>query len=308
MSDFSAVILAAGHGKRMGALGEQYPKTLLPVGDEPVIGHHLRLFARLGVSDVYVVIGYLGRDVVESIGNGSRYNLDVHYVEQGPALGSAYALARAIPYLRRPFLVTLGDYYFEAPEAEALIRCLNNGVSAISAKRESDLKLLMEACELCVADDGRLLRIVEKPAAPVGNLKGCGFYAFQTSFLDSLSRTPRTALRDEYELSVSLDVHLSAGHAIYVADIIDGDWNFTRPRDVLDCNVHWLRRRHERSFIACDASVESEPALEDVVVGTRAHVAGVRSLREVVVFPEAVLQGEPVLESALVTRRSLLRV
>lgn len=308
MGEYSAVILAAGHGKRMGALGEQYPKALLPVGDEPLIGHQLRLFGHLGVQEVYVVIGHLGVSVVEAIGTGSRYNLAVRYIEQGPALGSAFALARAIPHLRKPFLTTLGDYYFEAPEAAALIECLKRGVSAISAKREPDVQLLREACELCVDNDGRLLRIVEKPAVPAGDLKGCGFYAFQTNFLDSLSRTPRTALRNEYELSVSLDVHLSAGHAIHVRDIIQSDWNFTRARDVLECNVRWLKRRHERSFVALDAQIDNSTMLEDVVVGPRAHVRGAVSLRQVVVFPEAVLKDEAMLESALVTPKSLLRV
>jgi NDP-sugar pyrophosphorylase family protein len=42
----------------MGALGEQYPKALLPIGNEPVIVHHLRLLESLGVRDVYVIVGH----------------------------------------------------------------------------------------------------------------------------------------------------------------------------------------------------------------------------------------------------------
>lgn len=151
MGDYQGVILAAGQGKRMGALGEEYPKALLPVGDKRIIGHQLRLFGRLGIRDIYVVVGHLGPSVAEVIGTGSHYGLDVHYVEQGPALGSAFALGRAIPHLRKAFLVTLGDYYFEAPEAEKLIRWLDRGVSAISAKREPNTTLLREACELRVS-------------------------------------------------------------------------------------------------------------------------------------------------------------
>jgi NDP-sugar pyrophosphorylase family protein len=308
MGEYQAVILAAGHGKRMGLLGEEYPKALLPVGDEPLIGHQLRLFGRLGVHEIYVVIGHLGSHIVDAVGTGSRYSLTVRYVEQGPALGSAFALARAIPHLRKPFLLTLGDYYFDAPEAEALTRCLERGISAISAKRELNVTLLREACELRVATDGQLERIVEKPSDPSGNLKGCGFYAFQTSFLDSVARTPRTALRDEYELSVSLEVHLSAGHPIYVEDIIQSDWNFTRARDVLDCNLDWLKRRQQPAFIALDAQIDQAGLLEEVVVGTRAHLNRAVRLKRVVVFPDTVVKGETVLESALVTQRNLLRL
>jgi NDP-sugar pyrophosphorylase family protein len=308
MRDYQGVILAAGQGKRMGPLGEEYPKALLPVGDEPIIGHQLRLFGRLGIRDVYAVIGHLGSKIIDAIGDGSRYGLNIHFVEQGPALGSAFALGRAIPYLRKPFVVTLGDYYFEAPEAEALMRSLENGRSAISAKRELNRTLLREACELRVCPDGRLEQIVEKPADPSGNLKGCGFYAMQTSFLDSVARTPRTALRDEYELSISLEVHLSAGRAIYVEDIIKSDWNFTRARDVLDCNLDWLKRRGQQAFVAQDAQIDPEALLEEVVVGTGAHLNGAVRLTRSVVFPNARAEGGPVVESALVTPTNLLRV
>jgi NDP-sugar pyrophosphorylase family protein len=308
MPDYAAVILAAGHGKRMGALGEQYPKALLPVGDEPLIGHQLRMFAKLRIHEVYVIIGHLGAHLAEVIGTGATYGVDIRYIEQGPALGSAFALARAIPYLHKPFLVTLGDYYFEAVEAGALTRCLDRGVSAISGKREPNAQLLREACELYVAADGKLERIVEKPCSPRGNVKGCGFYAFQPMFLDSLSRTPRTALRDEYELSVALDVHLSAGQPIYVEEIIGLDWNFTRARDVLDCNLCWLRRRQERAYVAKSAEIDERASLDEVIVGSRAHLRGTMTLRRVVVFPEAVVAGDTVLESALVTPGALLHV
>lgn len=308
MPDYAAVILAAGQGKRMGALGEQYPKALLPVGDEPLIGHQLRMLAKLRIHEVYVIIGHLGARFAEVIGTGAAYGVNIRYIEQGPALGSAFALAHAIPYIQKPFLVTLGDYYFEVKEAEALTGCLERGVSAISAKREPNAQLLREACELYVAADGRLERIVEKPCAPRGDIKGCGFYAFQPAFLDSLSRTPRTALRDEYELSVALDVHLAAGQPIYVEEIINSDWNFTRARDVLDCNLDWLRRRHERAFVAIGAEIDEHASLEEVVVGSRAHLSGAMTLRQVVVFPEAEVTGATALESALVTPRALLRV
>ncbi len=189
-SRYIGVVLAAGQGKRMGALGEHYPKALLPVGDHSVIGHQLQLFRRLGIVDVYIVIGHLGTRLAKEIGSGASYGVKIEYVEQGPPLGSAYALARIKKHLRAPFVVTLGDFYFEAPEAERLIKGLERDASVITGKREPNPSLLMEACELSVDADGRLRGIKEKPSTPAGNLKGCGFYAFQTSFLDSLGADP----------------------------------------------------------------------------------------------------------------------
>lgn len=306
-SRYAGVVLAAGQGKRMGALGEQYPKALLPVGGDSIIGHQLQLFRRLGIVQVYIIIGHLGTRVIEEIGSGADYGLQIEYVEQGPPLGSAYALARMKKHLQTPFVVTLGDFYFEAPDAERLIDGLERHVSVITAKREPNPKLLTEACELLVAPDGRLKGIKEKPSTLSGNLKGCGFYAFQPSFLDSLARTPRTALRDEYELSLALDVHLSSGHEIFVEEIIQSDWNFTRPRDVLDCNMDWLERQKLNVFLAGDAQVNNDAVLERVVVGSGALIQ-LPGIRNAVVFSDTTLQSVTALDTVLVTPRGLFQV
>lgn len=306
-SRYVGVVLAAGQGKRMGALGEQYPKALLPVGGDSVIGHQLKLFRRLGIMQVYVVIGHLGARVIEEIGSGACYGLQVDYVEQGPPLGSAYALARVKKYLKTPFVVALGDYYFEAPEAERLIHGLDRHVSVITGRREPNAMLLMEACELQIADDGRLKGIHEKPSNLCGNLKGCGLYAFQPTFLDSLARTPRTALRDEYELSLAVDVHLSSGHEIYVEEIIQSNWNFTQPRDVLDCNMDWLDRQKLNVFLAGNAQINSDAVMERVVVGSGA-VIQIPAIRNAVVFSGSNLQSGTALDGALVTPRGLFPI
>jgi NDP-sugar pyrophosphorylase family protein len=308
MTDYAGVILAGGQGKRMGPLGEQYPKALLPVGDEPLIGHQLRLFSQLGITEVYIVIGHLGSQIVDVVGNGSRYGVTIQFVEQGPPLGSAFALGRLKPYLRKPFVVTLGDYYFEASHGRRLIECLDRGDSAISSKCESDRSRVMEACELRVSAKGRLEAIIEKPSAPSSPSKGCGFYAFQAEFMDSIARTPRTALRDEYELSLAIDVHLASGHGIFVEQIIETDWNFTRPRDVLDCNLHWLKGRQEPAYVATGAEIINGAVLEEVVVGTGAYVSGAACVRQGVVFPNARLDTETNCRSVLVTPWSVLRV
>ena len=75
----------------------------------------------------------------------------------------------------------------------------------------------LDFCNLRAADrsDRPNLRIVGKADLSEGNLKGCGFYGLQSTVFDSVARTPRTALRDEYELTLSLDLHVKSGHPMY---------------------------------------------------------------------------------------------
>jgi len=305
MSEFVGVILAGGRGRRMGPLGEEYPKVLLPVANEPLIGHHLKLLHDLGARQVYVILGHRGDDVTRAIGGGERYGVTIHYVSQPVPLGSAHALGCVRPYVDRPVVVILGDYFFLASDPARLIRRLREGAGAMAAKREPDARALTEACALRLDETGRVLDIVEKPMVPSTDLKGCGFYALGREIFDAVSRTPRTALRDEYELSVSLELYIRAGHRLYAEEVIVSDTNFTRPEDVLECNMRWLERTGREHLISEDASIGDGVRLERTMVGHRAHIAESSHLNHVVVFPGAQLHMGAVVQEALVTPEGL---
>jgi dTDP-glucose pyrophosphorylase len=301
MGAVTGVILAGGQGSRMGTLGREYPKALLPIADEPVIAHHLRLLEGLGVRSVYVVTGHLGEDLAHALGDGGAYGVRLEYVDQGARLGTAHALGRVRHTVREPFLLVLGDYYFVPSEPERMLRRLAGGSSAIAVKRESDIALIREACAPELDATGRVVGIVEKPTAPKTDLKGCGFYALQPEFFDAVARTPRTALRDEYELTVSLELFVRAGHALYGEEIVTRDTNLTRPEDVLACNVEWLERTGRTALVADGASVDAGLELRQSVVGRGASVEGVTGLEQVVVFPGAHLAASGLVRRALVT-------
>jgi dTDP-glucose pyrophosphorylase len=295
------VILAAGRGRRLGSLGEAYVKALLPVANEPVIAHQLRLLHRVGVRRVLVVVGHHGADLEAAIGDGSRYGLDITYIPQPAPLGSAHALASVRSHVSSPFLVTLGDYYFVPTDPSVMIRRLERGQSAIATKRETSPVLVREACAVYHRPDGRVLDIVEKPSHPHTDVKGCGFYALQPEFFDAACRTPRTALRDEYELTVSLELFVRGGDALFAEEIIEWDSNITRPQDLLECNLEWLERHQLRTLVSAEAFVDPATTMERTVVGNGARVLGRNTLKGVVVFPGTeVTDGGPV-ERTLVT-------
>lgn len=301
MNGFDAVVLAGGQGSRMGRLGERYAKALLPVGNEPLIAHHLRLLVSLGVTRAWVVVGHRADDLMAVVGDGTTYGLRIAYVEQGEPLGSAHALGRVRAHIRGPVLVLLGDYYFVPREPERMVQRLREGASAIAYVPEPRPELLKAACALELDAASRVTSIVEKPVVPRGNLKGCGFYALQPEFFDALARTPRTALRNEYELTVALELHMAMGHPLFGEAVIARDANLTHPEDVLACNLAWLAEAGQTSLIAADARLETGLALEGALVGGGAHVEGVRRLQEVVVFPGAYLKGSGDVRRTLVT-------
>jgi dTDP-glucose pyrophosphorylase len=296
-----AVIVAAGRGSRMGQLGNHHPKALLPIGDAPVVGHHLRMLRDLGVRDVLMVVGHRAADIVRELGDGAAYGVRIRYFEQPLQVGIAHAVGRVRAEVAGPFLLLLGDYFFRTENPERMLVRLDQGASAIAAKRERDPLLVAGACELHTDAALRVTAVIEKPHRPTGDLKGCGFYALQPAIFDYIAVTPRTALRDEYELSHSLDLLVRGGHHLFAEDVGLWDWNLTVPVDLLDCNMEWLRRVERPDWVSADAVIGSDVILDRVVVGRGAHVAHRARLEESVVMPGARVGEHAVLRRALVT-------
>ena len=116
-------ILAGGLATRLSPLTETMPKALVPVAGEPFAFHQLRLLARNGFRHAVFLIGHMGERIVEAVGRGEAFGIDVRYVVDGPVLlGTGGALAQARPTLGDPFAVIYGDLWLDFDYAAAIAR------------------------------------------------------------------------------------------------------------------------------------------------------------------------------------------
>lgn len=108
-----AMILAAGRGERMRPLTDHVPKPLLPVAGRPLIVHHLERLAASGFREVVINHAWLGGQIVEALGDGSRWGLGIRYSPEGDkGLETGGGIHRALPLLGdAPFLVINGDIW-----------------------------------------------------------------------------------------------------------------------------------------------------------------------------------------------------
>jgi NDP-sugar pyrophosphorylase family protein len=114
MSRLPVAILAGGLATRLGPLTRETPKCLLDVAGRPFIYHQLRQLQGQGVRKVVLCLGHFGEKVVEAVGDGSAFGLEVAYSFDGPVLcGTAGAIRRALPLLSSAFFVLYGDSYLE---------------------------------------------------------------------------------------------------------------------------------------------------------------------------------------------------
>lgn len=291
----------------MGALGERLPKALLPLGPHPLLLHHLEALRDLGVRRALVAVGHQAARVEEVVERLRGPELDVSCLRV-ESLGTAYALAQLAPRLEGDVVVVvLGDYAFKASGLARMVERVEAepGSAAMAVRRDLP-EALAQGSGVEVGPEGRVVRVVEKPLRPGHGLRGCGVYALRVEALDVVRETPRTALRDEYELTVGLQRFVELGGVLFAEEAVEWDANFTGPADVLRANLEWLQGQGLPWAVGEGARVAEGSRLERAVVGDGAEVRLPTELRRTVVLPEARVRGGTAFEDALVAGDDLV--
>jgi MurNAc alpha-1-phosphate uridylyltransferase len=107
-----AMILAAGKGERLRPLTLHTPKPLVRAGGIPLIEFHVRALAAAGFSELVVNHAWLGQQIEDYLGDGSRFGVDIAYSAEGEPLETGGGIFKALPLLgEEPFLVVNGDIW-----------------------------------------------------------------------------------------------------------------------------------------------------------------------------------------------------
>ncbi|AMK33256.1 Glucose-1-phosphate thymidylyltransferase [Pseudomonas putida] len=106
------MILAAGKGERMRPLTLHTPKPLVPAAGKPLIEYHLEALARAGIREVVINHAWLGQQIEDHLGDGSRFGLRIRYSAEGEPLETGGGIFKALPLLGdAPFLLVNGDVW-----------------------------------------------------------------------------------------------------------------------------------------------------------------------------------------------------
>ena len=293
------VILAAGKGTRIAPFSERFPKPMLPVLGKPLIQHQVECLRDLGVKRVLIVIGHLGYEIVRGLGDGGRFGVTIEYVDQGPTLGIAHAVGKLEQRIDRPFMLFLGDIVFVHRDLGSMTAMMGqDGVRAVLAVKEEPDPAAIRRNFVVMEQDGLVTRVIEKPQHPRTRLKGCGLYLFDPVFFDAVRRTPRTALRDEYEITDAIQIFIDDGHRVKAARVIEDDLNLSYPPDLLDIN---LRLLGDKSCIAPGVKLPAGAKVERSVLMDGVTVSHPIAIRQSVVFPGVALTGTADIERRIIT-------
>jgi NDP-sugar pyrophosphorylase family protein len=90
-----AMILSAGYGTRLWPLTEDRTKPAIPILGKPLVGYAAEYLARFGCDEIVVNLHHRPDSVRHALGDGSRFGVKLHYVEEPKILGTSGALDNA---------------------------------------------------------------------------------------------------------------------------------------------------------------------------------------------------------------------
>ena len=90
-----AVILAAGEGQRLRPFTVNRPKVMLFIAGKPILQCVIEALAQNGIRDIVLVVGYHKEQILDYMGSGEQFGVNLTYVTQERQLGTAHALSQA---------------------------------------------------------------------------------------------------------------------------------------------------------------------------------------------------------------------
>ena len=300
---YCGVVLAAGKGTRMQPFSDTYPKPLLPVCNKPVMQYQLEVMRDLGIRDVVVLIGHKGYQIVNAFGDGARLGLNIRYVEQANMLGIAHAVRQLEQHVHLPFLLFLGDIFFQAGDLTSMFSLFEdqNGGAVLATKEEHNPAAIRENYSIALNADGFAVRVIEKPRHTTNRLKGVGIYLFELGIFDAIRRTPRTAMRDEYELTDAIQVFIQDGFPVRPCNAVLRDVNLTTAADLLSCNLLQADLSSLFAMSPRGLAKHAEASLDRCVVGSNVSIRHGITIRSSVIFDNTEVNARVNLEHFVIT-------
>lgn len=221
------VIPAAGRSSRMSGLTRDRPKALLEVGGRPLLLH---LLDRLSspVTDVCIVTSPDGQQIRRL---GTRHqSLSLHYVVQEVPTGVADAVSRCSDLVRGPFLVLMGDCWYDR-ELMGFVHRWEDKAAAGAVLVEPADDSGGQPMGLVRISEGLVTEIFKAPWGGATDWRVCGAYLFPENYFAAAAETP-PADSGEHELEDVVTRLISRGDD-FVALPFDG-WrrNINTPADL----------------------------------------------------------------------------
>jgi len=227
------LILSGGKGMRLRPITHTSAKQLIPVANKPVLFYGIEAIRDSGIEDVGIVVGDTRDEIMEAVGDGSRWGIKVTYINQEEPLGLAHAVLVSEEFLDGdPFVMYLGDNLIKSGIASL--------VKEFDKKKPHAMILLAKVPDpgqfgVAELDKGRVVRLVEKPKRPKSDLALVGVYMFDANIMKA-AKAIKPSNRGELEITDAIQWLVESGYDVRPCHVT-GWWKDTgKLEDLLEAN------------------------------------------------------------------------
>jgi glucose-1-phosphate thymidylyltransferase len=253
--ELKGLILSGGKGTRLRPLTYTRAKQLMPIANKPILFYGLEALALAGIQDIGVIVGETKAEVMEALGDGSKWGVRITYIDQPDPLGLAHAVFTAKHFLQdSPFVMYLGD------------NLLKNGIGTLIERFRTttpNSQILLAAVPnpenfgVAELQGDRVVRLEEKPKKPRSNMALVGVYMFDHHIFET-EAVLKPSWRGELEITDAIQYLIDKGYRVE-SHVVEGWWKDTgKLEDMLEANRLVLETLQRR----IDGDVDSESRLD----------------------------------------------
>lgn len=227
------LILSGGHGTRLRPITYTQAKQLVPVANKPILFYGIEALKETGISDIGIVVGDTKDEIKKAVGDGSRWEVKITYINQEKPLGLAHAVLISEEFLQdSKFIMYLGD------------NIIKGGVKDFveEFKKESPTSQILlvkvshpEQFGVAELAHDKVIRLVEKPKNPKSDLALVGVYLFDSHIFKAVKAIDYSA-RGELEITDAIQWLIDQRFDVR-SHVIKGWWKDTgKLEDLLEAN------------------------------------------------------------------------
>ena len=304
------VLPVAGFGTRLRPQTWTKPKPLVSVAGKPMLEHVLDRVLPLDPTTVVFITGFLG----EQIESWARANLDVPvaFVEQPEMRGQTDAILRTRDLVAGDALILFPDMLFEADFSP--LRDVAADVVMFTKEVEDP-----SALGIAVVEDGRIVRLVEKPQEPISNLAVIGIYYVRhmPDLYAAIEEQMRRglSLKNEYFIADAIQLMIDGGASVIPLPVTEWE-DCGNAQALLGTNRYLLQRQNRDvpsrsgSVIVSPSFVAEDAVIENSIVGPFASIGPAVTVRESIVrdciIEERAQISGALLDGSIVGRRATI--
>ena len=309
--EVTAVILAAGEGRRLEPLTNRRPKPMIPIANRPLLEYVVEAVAEAGLDHITLVVGYRHERIRNHFGDGGDWGVTIEYAEQSTQLGTGHAVLQAEPMIDGPFVVLNGDRVVDPELVERV---------ADAARQRTDPTMAITTSEtprdygVVTFDGDRVTEIDEKPEGPVKtNRINAGVYGFSPAIFDAIQNTHANG---ELALTATLD-ELAGENGGVNGIMYTGRWlDVSNLWDLLTVNAGLIDteaatpagrsddvQAHTAADVVLADSVRVGPTVSiggNTAVGRNVTIEASAVVENSIIFPDAVIGAGAIVRDAVV--------